>query len=343
MRLDGVHIAGLGTWFPPAVTIAEAVENGWYDRQTAERNDLKSVTVTDELPADLAVRAAKTAIDRSPYQPADIAMLAYATVNHQGLEFWNVASYVQRMALTERAFAVEVRQLSNGGMAAMELAAAYLMANPARRAAMVATADRYAMPGFDRWRADSGLVAGDAGTAAVLSVERGLLRVHSLVTVSDPMLEGLFRGNEAPTESPALDQMPVDLDRRQREFIAEVGLDEVLRRLTDGANRAAEEALADADTVMDEILRVVTPNLGRPLMERRYLEPFKIDFHRTTWEWGRTVGHLGAGDQLAGVDHLIRSRAVCQGDRLLLMGLGAGYVWTCAVLEVADDPARTAA
>ncbi|MGH3714739.1 MAG: ketoacyl-ACP synthase III family protein, partial [Micromonosporaceae bacterium] len=338
MRYEELYVAGTGTWFPPAVDAAEAVTRGWYDPGAAERHDYRSVTVADEPGADLAVRAIRTAVARSGHSPDEIALLLYATANYQGIDAWNVASYVQRGALTSRAFAVELRQLSNGGMAGFELAAGYLLADPSRRAAVLATGDRFALPGFDRWRADSGVVWGDAGTAVVVSRKPGPARVLSVASVSEPELEEMFRGDARFHPSPAPEEMPVDLERRQREFFARADAAQIRSRLADGLGEAAYQALADADTTVDELAQVVIPTLGRQLLERHYLRPLKLDLSRTTWEFARTVGHLGAGDQFAGLDWLLTTGQLRPGDLLLLVGLGAGYVWTCAVLEMCAPP-----
>ena len=69
-------------------------------------------------------------------------------------------------------------------------------------------------------------------------------------------------------------------------------------------------------------------------MSACFYEPFEIDPGRTTWDWSRTIGHLGAADQFAGLDHLRRSGKLAVGDLVVLMSVGAGYSWGCAVLDV---------
>ncbi len=81
------------------------------------------------------------------------------------------------------------------------------------------------------------------------------------------------------------------------------------------------------------------PHFGRRRLEAIYYRPYGIDPARTTWEWSRTVGHLGAGDQFAGLDHLVTSGRAVPGDRVVLIGVGAGYSWGAAVVEICDRPA----
>lgn len=136
-------------------------------------------------------------------RPDDIHLVLHANTYHQGHDLWAPASYVQRMAVGNSCLSLEVRQLSNGGMAALELAASHLLSVPSRHSALITTGDRFCLPGFDRWNTDPGTVCGDGGTALVLSARDGFARIRSLVTVSDPALEGMGRGTDPFSDAPS--------------------------------------------------------------------------------------------------------------------------------------------
>jgi 3-oxoacyl-[acyl-carrier-protein] synthase III len=51
------------------------------------------------------------------------------------------------------------------------------------------------------------------------------------------------------------------------------------------------------------------------------------------------VGHLGAGDQFAGLAHLVDAGELGAGGIAVLLGVGCGFVWSCAVVEVRYRPA----
>ncbi|MEZ3183138.1 3-oxoacyl-ACP synthase, partial [Streptomyces pimonensis] len=46
----------------------------------------------------------------------------------------------------------------------------------------------------------------------------------------------------------------------------------------------------------------------------------------------------GAGDPFAGLDHLVTSGALGPGDTCMLFGVGAGFSWSCAVVEILNAP-----
>ncbi|MEU5884521.1 ketoacyl-ACP synthase III family protein [Spirillospora sp. NPDC047279] len=347
---DGLFIAGCGTWLPPRVTVGDAIAAGQCDEALAKVTGVTAVAVAGEESApEMAARAARVALERAACGPGDIDLILHANFFYQGHDVWAPASYVQRVAVGNQCPAMEIRQASNGGLAAAELAAAYLTADARRSAALVTTGDKCPPPGFDRWRTDPGTVYADGGTALVLSRRSGFARVRSLVTVSDPELEGMHRGDDPFAVVPLGNRPTVDLDACKRAFVAEVGTSYAVARVTAGQETAIKQALTEADTGLGEIHRVVLPHLGRRRLNAGYFRKFDLDPEITTWPWSRGIGHLGGGDPIAGFDHLVSSGQVGPGDRCLLVSVGAGFSWSCAVVELlrvpawAEDPAGGAA
>jgi 3-oxoacyl-[acyl-carrier-protein] synthase-3 len=340
MRVDSLYVAGTGRWLPPPVRTEDAVRLGQVDAAAAARTDVVSVTVadTDIAPPEMAARAAATALDRARADAADIGIVLHANVYHQGHHCWAPASYVQRRVLGTRCTAIEVRQASNGGMAALELAAAWLSRSDT--GALLTAADRWPMPGFDRWRSDPGTVYADGGAALVLHPSRGFAKVLSLATVSDAGLEAMHRtggiGDDAGMAAP----IPVDLDAAKREFTREAGFSYSAARVKAGQREALKTALADADLELADIDWFVLPHFGRRRLESAYTNAFGISMDRTTWPWARAVGHLGAADQFAGLDHLVTARALRPGQHCLLVGVGSGFTWSAAVLRICRTPDR---
>ncbi|WP_309317510.1 ketoacyl-ACP synthase III family protein [Streptomyces salinarius] len=339
MRFEDIHVRATATWLPPRRSLADADAAGDCPPVVAARTGMESVTVSDDAAApEMAVRAARTALARAGSTSADVDLILHADTWFQGHDAWAVASYVQRETLANQCPAVEIRQMSNGGMAALDLAASYLAGAPERRDALLTTGDRYCMPGFDRWRTDPGTPYADGGTALVLSRREGFARLTSLVMSADPELEPLHRGDDPFAAAPLSHRTPLSFEDTTRVFNRRHGLSFALRRLAEGQTTVIKHALSDAGLALPEIDWVVLPHFGRLRLESLYYERFGIDPARTAWEWSRTVGHLGAGDQFASLDHLAGSGRAVPGDRCLLVGAGAGYSWGCAVLEITRRP-----
>jgi 3-oxoacyl-[acyl-carrier-protein] synthase-3 len=130
----------------------------------------------------------------------------------------------------------------------------------------------------------------------------------------------------------------VALDACKRAFLANTGASYAVARVTAGQESAIKQALALAEIEVGDINRVVLPHLGRRRLQANYFSKFGFDPRRTTWPWSRYIGHLSGGDPIAGFDHLITGGALGAGDTCLLVSVGAGYTWSCAVVEVLDCP-----
>ncbi|MFF3916362.1 ketoacyl-ACP synthase III family protein [Streptomyces sp. NPDC001852] len=306
----------------------------------AEDGYLSVSVIDDEAPADLAVDAARRALARSGVPHWAVELVVHSSVGFQGLDHWSPAAYIQRHTVAGQAAAVEIKQASNGGLAALDLAAAYLAARPGPAAALLTTADTYQLPAFDRYRSDQGWVRGDGATALVLGREPGLARLLSTSLVGDSTHEEAHRGGETWAKAPGERGWPVDLRSRRREYFlsghepAEIGA-----TILNGIRHVMQTALKDAGADVDDIARFAFAHAGRHVARWAFaMDEFGIANDRTTLDWGMTVGHIGAGDQIAGLTHLLETNQVVPGDLVMLTGFGAGLTFASAVLEIQQRP-----
>ncbi|MFD7735323.1 ketoacyl-ACP synthase III family protein [Kitasatospora phosalacinea] len=337
-----LFVAGCASWLPPAVSTEQAVAAGEVTARDATRTGMTSVTVsTGQSAPEMAALAARVALRRADCPPQDVGLVLHASLYDQGHDLWAPASYVQRRALGElpvHAPAMEVKQVSNGGMASLELAAAYLRAGTDRPAALLTSGDVFAPPAFRRWTSDPGTVYADGGAALVLSREGGFAQLLGHFTASEPRLEGMHRG-DAPfaPEASGLRRV-VDLDRCKREFLAGTGRAAAVAWVGGGQRRTLVDGLASLGLDVGGVARFVLPHLGGRRLAATYFQPFGIAPEQSTWPWSRSIGHLGGGDQFAGLAHLVETKQVGPGDRVALVGVGAGFSWSCAVVEVLTCP-----
>ncbi|WP_237048011.1 ketoacyl-ACP synthase III family protein [Lentzea guizhouensis] len=332
--MKDVFVNGTGVRLPATLTVADAIASGECEPKLVARTDVESVAVSPtESAAEMAVAAAQIALNRAGSAPDDVDLILHATTYHQGQDLWPVGSYIQRETVRNSCLALEIRQMSNGGMAALDLAVSYLVARPGRDA-LLTTSDRFCLPGIDRWRTDPGTPYGDGASALVLSTRGGYAKLLSLAINADSDLEPLHRGDVPFGLAPFSHRIPVDFEEAKHTFSREFGLSYGINKANAGQARTVEEALSDADMKMGDADWVILPHFGRRRLDVNYLRPYDIEPERTTWEWSRTVGHLGAGDQFASFDHLVQSGKAEPGQRIVMVGVGAGYSWGCAVLEM---------
>lgn len=339
MKWDQLFVAAVGTWLPEPVPAESAVRAGLYDAARCKDRDYASVCVAEDVaPPDMAVRAGGSALGRSGTAPADFSLLVHSSLWYQGLDIWPTASYIAAGTVGRDVPAFDVQQRCNGGLGAIELAGAHLRAGiGGGTAALLTTADRFAPPEVDRWNMHDTNVYGDGGTAMVLSTRGGFARVLSTVTVADNSLEAAARG-DAPLRTAPSPGTTIDLVARAARHATAHDPKQTELRTARLIATARNRALADSGTALRDLARIVTGATGRFDGGWHFHHLLQVPEPTTTWEYGRTTGHVGAGDWNAGLDWLVRTRAVAPGDRVMLFGGGAGYTCTAAVLEITDLP-----
>ncbi|MEV6975739.1 ketoacyl-ACP synthase III family protein [Kitasatospora sp. NPDC093806] len=344
MRWEQVYLAGTGVWLADRADAEAAVAAGAYDAEEHAVNRIRSVSSAaadgpDDLPApEMAVRAARTALRRAGRAAERVGTVFHSYLWFQGAELWPAAAYVAQHSVGPAVPAFDLLQQCNAGLAGLELAARQLRATPEGEAVLLTTADRFAPPAFDRWRAERGMVYGDGGTALVLSSspEDAFGRLLATATRVDNSLEGLARG-AGFRAGPEQESRPVDLGARAEEYFrAHRNLRAATLRTAEVAAESIRVALAEADTPIERIARVVLNTTGHQRMAWQLEHQLGLDEKLSTWEFCREVGHLGAGDHFAGLNELLETGELADGDRVLLVGGGTGYSCTSAVVEITD-------
>jgi 3-oxoacyl-[acyl-carrier-protein] synthase-3 len=339
--LDHCYLAGLAAHVPPALPTARAAELGWYDMPAqAADGGWTGVAMAGTVAApDLAVAAARVALARSGHGADDVDLVLHCSVYHQGPDGWSAPHYIQNAVLGGQAPAIELRQGCNGLFGALELAAAYL--STGKRAALITAADNFGAPLVDRfsygWRGGRESILGDAGSALVLSRRGGFARVRAVASMSLPELEELYRGSEPLFPPDCTVGRKLDLSAR----IAHLGsgaLASAAMKLARARREFARGFLDEAGVAPSDIARVTHVFAG----DRRYVEqvlrPIGIDPERGVLGYSRGVGHLGASDHAAALDHLLGTRAVGPGDLVLMIGNAVGVSISCGLVEILHLP-----
>lgn len=342
MRWNNVYVAGLGTYLPETVYTAEqAVADGVYGAAEYEANGYRAVRVAgpEETGPVMAAEAARIAVRRSGHTADDFGLVAHASISHPGQDMWTPAHFVQNEAVGGHGAALEVKQGSNSGLAALEVAASWISSRP-EPAALVSVGDRFALPYWDRWKADDQLVYGDGAGAAVLSTRGGFLKLRSTATRADASLEPLYRGADGWTPAPFHDGKPLDLAARKAAWLArhEGGYDEAIAQINKNFGIVLQTALADADTDLAGTRWFVHANMSKAIVEWGFHGALGLDPDATTYEWGLDYAHMGGGDQLIGLHRLIEQGRPQPGDLIVAAGAGIGFMWTTAVFEVLEMP-----
>lgn len=335
-----VYIKGIGVHLPPLVSVEHAVAQGWYPAEDVEIHELGGAAVAGDVPApEMALVAATEAFKRSGHRPEDIGLLVYAGSWHQGPDGWQPQYYLQRQLVGGDMLAVELRQGCNGMFGGMELAAAHLRAGTGTRNALVVASDNFGTPMMDRWTMGPGYIAGDGASALLLTTEPSFARLASVRSIAVPEAEEMHRAGEplfppGPTSGRPLDFRARNAAFRRRAVESADGGMAALVRIHQRTLEVVDHALADAGITLADVTRVAYMNYSREIVEGRCTAPLGLPMEISTWEHGRTLGHLGASDQVVSLDHLLSTGGLRPGDHLLMVGVGPGITLSSAVVEI---------
>ncbi|MFD9622456.1 ketoacyl-ACP synthase III family protein [Streptomyces virginiae] len=340
----GLGVKAVTTWLPGTTqTAKDQVAAG---RLTAERVQQLGVTelpVTPDLAApQMAVRAARRALDHAGWDPSRIGFLAHARVFHQGHEKWSYAHYIaSELGLPPTALPFGIEALCTGGATGLLVAATQLLGDPSLSGALVTTGERYHAPAWDRWSMHSDIGYGDGATAALLHRRDGGpddLRLLSLTHSTDGRLEGMERGNQPFSQLPMQDRTTWETNVERKEFYEAVGKDVFPEAARVHVRASLDQALDEAGLhPHDPRIRLFTmPRMGPRLVDVMYGSLAGVLKAETVLLGGRT-GHLGAGDMLANMADIVSHRMLRPGEFAIVAGAGGGFTWSTAVVQAPEQ------
>lgn len=343
MRVEErIGVAAAVTRLPAHVEKAvDAVAAGRLTEEEAAATGYEELPVSrDESAPEMAAAAARAALERAGWEADSVGLALHAWIYHQGHDFWSPAHYVANEAGLRKALPLGVQQMCNGGAVAVELAVARLLSDPDATRAVVTTADRFAEPGFDRWRGDYGLWYGDGATALLLDHAPGAeLRLLSVASVAAPALEAMHRGADPFSAAPRGFGERVDVRRTKTAFLAGGGKERFTAAVREKVAEVITCGLADAGMAPDDprIDCVVLPRLGVTALRDIYGPVVGSVTAAPRLDLGARTGHLGAGDVAAGLATLVAQERLAPGKVAVLLGAGAGFTWSCLVVRRAES------
>lgn len=276
----------------------------------------------------MAVEAARRAFAGSGVEPERVDVVFHSGIWFQGVDMWPAASYVAAHAARPGARAFDLQQQCNVALSGMELAAGLLPGVDG--AVLLTAADRFSGAQIDRWKTESGVVYGDGAGAVIMSSEPGMFRMISSHTEAANDLEKVVRGPEF-SEGPSTGV--IDIGGRFDHFISTGGMREAAGRLVEAVTTSVRRALEHAGSEIDDMARVIVPAVGKSKLDWQLQALIPVDIRKTNWRFAAAMGHLGAGDQFVGLERMVAEGELVPGDRVLLVGGGAGFTCTSVVVE----------
>ncbi|MDI5963007.1 ketoacyl-ACP synthase III family protein [Streptomyces sp. SL13] len=340
MKVDNVHINSLGVVLPEWASAEQAVADGLLDAEIIKLNGLTGAHIAGDVPAlDMAVTAARTALERSKLDPEEIGAHIHSAVHYQGPEASYPPGYILRELGLPVMPAFYLQQGCNGMLGALEVAIGQITGAAEAEAVLLTTGENFSAPGVDRWKGfGQSYISGDGAAAVLVGAEEGFARVRSLNAGVLNVLEKWHRGNgplllrDTGVPTPGMPERATQFNE------TEMSLSETLDKVTRFGLDVMQRSLVDAGLNASDIAKVVSINMDGRMIEYSIMMPLGLPMSRSAWDFGKSVGHVGGADVFITLEHLVRTREVGPGDNVLLFSQGPGWISTAAVVTITDTP-----
>ncbi len=198
------------------------------------------------------------------------------------------------------------------------------------RKELLVCADRFNISAFNRWTSDYNILYGDAASTVELGKEPGRFAIEYIGSISSWDLEELHRNC---TFQKIYEYNSYDTKRCKKQYLSKYGRDVLKQQTSYSLLKLYDDfkSITKIDKSMIDL--IVTPNLGDELVVNNYLKSLGLMDIPNTTAWGKTVGHLGCGDCMIALDIIDKKGEVKSGDRVLLLGAGAGFSWSLVLVR----------
>lgn len=320
------------------VAVEQAIANGWYASEDHAKDGYAAIAVEEtKWPAEMAREVGQAALLAAGVQGVGLGLLIHASIHRHGnARLWQPAAWLQAQLDAPDALAFSLSHGCNGLFVALRLALDFLY-NPDARDALLIGADRFGTSALDRWQGDYGVLYGDAAAAVLLSNTTGFARVLHCAVESVPTLEGMHRHASEHEEDGADPAREYAIRDSKRAFMARYGRDFFFTAIRDALLRLRTALLAQYDLLARPADWLITPNIGRAIAEPLYAGVFAALARQHYSDMGRHVGHTGTADQFLALAELMQQNLLRPGQRVLLIGAGAGFSCSAMLIQVENN------
>lgn len=320
-------IVSTGSYLPEKILSNHDLEKlvDTTDEWIVERTGIKErrIAAQEQAASDLAVEAAKSALEAARIRPKKLDLIIVATVTPD-MPFPSTACLLQEKLGAKNAAAFDINAVCSGYLYGLSVADAYIRSGKARRVLLVGTE---VLSKFIDWEDRTTCVLfGDGAGATVLvptEEERGVL---SADIYSDGKLQELIvlpgGGSMHPASAETMDKRLHFIKMKGNETfkVAVKTLEKlVVDTLKKHKLRPHELALLIPHQANIRIIQATAKRLGLP-MERVFTNIEKY-------------GNTSAASVPIALDEAVRTRRVRKGDYVMLEAFGGGLTWSSALIK----------
>jgi 3-oxoacyl-[acyl-carrier-protein] synthase-3 len=330
-----VGIIGMGTYIPPRrMSAAElSAATGVPEEVIALKFGVKSKPVAgpEDTTAAMGIKAARKALERAGVEGKDLDLVLWCGAQHKDYQCWLAGLYVANELGASGAWSFDMEAMCGSMMAALDVAKALMLAREDLKTVLLVSGYRNNdLIDLEEPSTRFMMDIGSGGSALVLKKNAG----------KNAVLGSAFRGDGSLSVDCVVPTLgtkawpPAPGDEAKAHFM--VGDEAAFKA------KLGERTLPNFYAVIDQSLKL-SGGLSRRDIGYLAILHFKKSAHDAILaELGldekQTVyldeyGHLGQNDQLLSIELGLSQGKIREGDAIVLVGAGLGFVWASSVVR----------
>lgn len=325
-----VRMQGIGSYVPERIMTNAELETlvdtsgEWIRTRTGIEE--RRIAHSGEATSDLALAAARSALDQAGIAAAEVDLIVTATISPDML-MPSTACFVQSRLGAPAATCFDLEAACSGFLYSLEVARHLLMAGRMRTALVIGAEKLSAFTDWDD--RNTCVLFGDGAGAVVLRTEPAATPVRGIlasVTGSDGNLAHLLTlpggGSLNPTSGETL--------AGRMHYLKMAGR-EVFKHAVRCMSEAANGALQKCGLTIDDVDWIV-PHQANLRIIQAIGQRLKVPMDRFYMNLER-YGNMSAASIPVALDEAVRNRRIQPGDIVLMVAFGGGFTWGATVMR----------
>ena len=335
-----IGIRGLGTYLPTRVmTAAEIGEKTGIPEDIIARKfgvKQKPIPGPEDSPSYMGLQAAKRAVEQAGIDPGDIDLVIWNGGQHKDYPCWLAGLKVAHELGAENAWSFDMEAMCGSMMAGLDVAKSMMIAKDELHRVLLVSGYRN-VDLIDLSVKETSFMADIGASGAAVLLEKGYNR--------NVVLGSSFRGDGSFAEDcvvPVLGAKawpPKSEDAEKAHFVVrdvESFKKKLGERTMPNFYHVIRESLKRSGGLSDKDIDYLAILHFKRSAHDAVLEELNLKASQTTYL--DEYGHLGQNDQVHSIELGVEQGRINDGDKIVMVGAGLGFVWASTVVHWGDYP-----
>ena len=337
-------IVSTGTYFPKTyMTAAEIADQSGLPEWVVKEKlgiDRKYVADPDVHPNEMAVLAAKKAIDKAGIDPMDIDVVLSTTEEWREYLLWTTAIDIAEEVGAKRAWGFDIHTRCATTVAALKVARGLMATDPSIETVLIAGG--YVVSHFiDLTDVKTSFLFNIGAGAGAIIVKRDHPKNHvlGLHLIADGVMSRHVIVPASGTMRHPTDDAVAGGDfkfrlvepEKMKARLGEVSIDNWLTCVDESL---ASSVKSDGTTYTRDDLDFFNMSLVKPSAYKDILQ--RLDLTEEQGVYMSDVGHIGEQDAIINIEAGLEQGRLGDGDTMVIVAAGIGYVWAAGVVQWGD-------